>query len=82
LPKRVCEKIQAGEAVELQKRGFMADDGLSLPRRSEIAFSFVPPDDELDGLDLEIVRLVTAKFFQNWRALEKPRRGAHLGRAA
>ena len=29
LPKPVCEKIQAGEAVELQGQGFMTDDGLT-----------------------------------------------------
>jgi methyltransferase (TIGR00027 family) len=47
----------------------------SLPRPSEIAFSFVPPDDELDGLDLEIVELVTAKFAkigEPWKSRVRP----------
>lgn len=48
----------------------------SLPRSSEIVFSFVPPDDELDGLDLEIARLVAAKFAEigeAWKSRVRPR---------
>ena len=39
-------------------------------------FSFVPPDDELPGLDLEIVRMVTARFAkigEPWKSRVRPR---------
>jgi methyltransferase (TIGR00027 family) len=55
----------------------------SLPRSSEIVFSFVPPDDALSGLDLEIVRMVTARFAkigEPWKSRVRPR--AWQGRLA
>jgi methyltransferase (TIGR00027 family) len=48
---------------------------LSLPPPSEIVLSFVPPNDALEGLDLEIVRQVTAKFAtigEPWRSRVRP----------
>jgi methyltransferase (TIGR00027 family) len=48
---------------------------LSLPQQSEIVLSFVPPDDDLQGLDLEIVRRVTAKFAmigEPWKSRVRP----------
>jgi methyltransferase (TIGR00027 family) len=49
---------------------------VSLPRSSEIVFSFVPPDEELNGLDLEIARRVAAKFAtigEPWKSRARPR---------
>ena len=49
---------------------------ISLPRSSEIVFSFVPPDAELDGLDLEIVRRAAANFAkigEPWKSRVRPR---------
>jgi len=48
---------------------------LSLPPPSEIVLSFAPPDDDLEGLDLEIVRGVTAKFAtigEPWKSRVQP----------
>jgi methyltransferase (TIGR00027 family) len=48
----------------------------ALPRSSEIVFSFVPPDDELAGLDLDIARLVAARFAEigePWKSRVRPR---------
>ena len=35
---------------------------VSLPPPSEVVFSFVPPDEDLNGIDLEIARRAAAKF--------------------
>ena len=53
---------------------------VSLPPWSEIVFSFVPPEDDLDGVDLEIAHRAAAKFGDNRRAVEKPRTAASHGR--
>ena len=48
---------------------------LSLSPPSEIVLSFVPPDEDLEGLDLEIVRRVTAKFAtigEPWKSRVRP----------
>jgi methyltransferase (TIGR00027 family) len=48
----------------------------SLQPSSEIVFSFFPPDDELDGLDLEIARRIGAKFAaigEPWKSRVGPR---------
>jgi O-methyltransferase involved in polyketide biosynthesis len=48
----------------------------SLQPSSEIVFSFFPPDDELDGLDLEIARHIGAKFAamgEPWKSRVGPR---------
>ena len=46
-----------------------------LPRSSEIVFSFIPPDEDLDGVDLEITRRAAAKFAEigePWRSRARP----------
>jgi len=51
--------------------GFVA----SLPPRSEIVFSFVPPDADLSGIDLEIARRAAAKFAtigEPWKSRVRP----------
>jgi hypothetical protein len=48
----------------------------SLPPSSEIVFSFVPPDDDPDGVDLEIARRAAAKFAKigaRWKSRVPPR---------
>lgn len=48
---------------------------VSLPPGSEIVFSFVPPDAELDGTDLEIARRAAAKFAtigEPWKSRVRP----------
>jgi methyltransferase (TIGR00027 family) len=47
-----------------------------LPSSSEIVFSFVPPDDDLDGVDLEIARRAASKFAtigEPWKSRVQPR---------
>jgi methyltransferase (TIGR00027 family) len=49
---------------------------VSLPPSSEIVFSFVPPEDHLDGVDLEIARWTAAKFVkigEPWKSRVLPR---------
>jgi O-methyltransferase involved in polyketide biosynthesis len=49
---------------------------LSLPPSSEIVFSFVPPDDDLDGIDLKIASRAAAKFAtigEPWKSRVQPR---------
>jgi methyltransferase (TIGR00027 family) len=49
---------------------------VSLPPRSEIVFSFVPPDADLSGIDLEIARRAAAKFAtigEPWKSRVRPR---------
>ncbi len=49
---------------------------MSLRPSSEIVFSFFPPDDELDGLDLEVARRIGAKFAamgEPWKSRVGPR---------
>jgi len=46
-----------------------------LPPSSEIVFSFVPPDEDLDGVDLEITRRAAAKFAkmgEPWKSRVRP----------
>jgi len=48
----------------------------SLPPSSEIVFSFVPPDEDLDGADLDIARRSAAKFAtigEPWKSRVRPR---------
>jgi O-methyltransferase involved in polyketide biosynthesis len=49
---------------------------LSLTPSSEIVFSFVPPDDDLDGIDLKIASRAAAKFAtigEPWKSRVQPR---------
>lgn len=49
---------------------------VSLPPRSEIVFSFVPPDADLNGTDLEIACRAAAKFAtigEPWKSRVRPR---------
>jgi methyltransferase (TIGR00027 family) len=46
-----------------------------LPPSSEIVFSFIPPDKDLDGLDLEITRQTSVKFAkmgEPWKTRAQP----------
>ena len=48
----------------------------SLPPPSQIVFSFVPPDEDLNGIDLEIARRAAAKFAtigEPWKSRVRPR---------
>ena len=48
---------------------------VSLPPWSEIVFSFVPPEDDLDGVDLEIAHRAAAKFAtigEPWKSRVRP----------
>jgi methyltransferase (TIGR00027 family) len=54
---------------------------VSLPPPSEIVFSFIPPDADLNGLDLEIARRAAARFAkigEPWKSRVQPR--AMVGR--
>jgi methyltransferase (TIGR00027 family) len=47
----------------------------SLPPSSEIVFSFIPPDNDLDGVDLEITRRAAtnfAKIGEPWKSRPQP----------
>jgi methyltransferase (TIGR00027 family) len=47
----------------------------SLPPSSEIVFSFIPPDADLDGVDLEITRRAAANFAkigEPWKSRPRP----------
>jgi methyltransferase (TIGR00027 family) len=49
---------------------------VSLPPPSEVVFSFVPPDEDLNGIDLEIARRAAAKFAtigEPWKSRVGPR---------
>jgi O-methyltransferase involved in polyketide biosynthesis len=53
---------------------------VSLPPFSEIVFSFVPPEDDLNGVDLEIARRAAVKFAtigEPWKSRVRP---AHIRR--
>ena len=49
---------------------------------AKLSFVFVPPEDDLDGVDLEIAHRAAAEVRDNRRAVEKPRTAASHGRKA